>query len=517
MTNADRYGLKLSLTVALGGFLMGFDASVISGVVSAIEDEFQLTKIQLGWSVASLTLAATFAMLISGSLSDRFGRRAVLRVAAASFAVSAILSAFAPTFEWLVIARMLGGFGVGAALIIAPIYIAEISPSEKRGKLVSLNQLNIVVGITAAFFSNYIILKLSLAEEGMIPAAEAWRWMLGFEAIPAVIYLVALVFVPESPRWLVRQGKSEDALKVLAKTCGHEVAVAELSAESHEQRSQSLFRSWRSLFTPALTLVLTIGVVIGIIQQLTGINAVFFYAPIIFELSGVATDTAFLQAVLVGVINLVFTLLAIRFIDSLGRRVLLLVGLTGISISMLLLSFSFGSATYKLNTNILQKLEAEQRALPEVVELSVKTYDSDVEFRRVISSALGEAFYKANESEIIKNAVDINAWLVITGILGFVAFFAMSLGPVMWVLFSEIFPNQLRAVAISFVGLINSATSFGVQLLFPWELENLGNSVTFLIYGVVAIVGLIFVAKYLPETKQKTLEQIEKELVPIST
>jgi len=467
MTSNMRFTIRVALTVALGGFLMGFDASVISGVVSFIEPQFELTKFELGWAVASLTLTATLAMMISGPLSDRFGRRPVLKVAALLFAASAVASAVAPDYITLVIARMLGGFGVGAALIIAPMYIAEIAPPAVRGRMVSFNQLNIVIGISAAYFSNYLILSLGQSDlawaQTLMLSEWSWRWMLGVEALPAVFYFLALFFVPESPRWLVMQNKDEDALEVMEQVSGREQAEAEL----HEVR-QSLVAeadlekaSFRELFHPTMKLVLTIGIAIAILQQITGINSVFFYAPMIFEQSGIGTDAAFMQAVLVGVVNLVFTVLAIMLIDKIGRRPLLGVGLTVIAVCMLLLAYGFGSATY---------------------------------------SPSGEL-------------IEMNASLILIGILGFVAGFAISLGPVMWVLFSELFPNRVRGIAISFVGLINSAVSFGVQLVFPWELENFGPSTTFLIYGLFAIAGLVFVMRILPETKGRSLEQLEAELV----
>jgi len=453
-----RYAIRVALTVALGGFLMGFDASVISGVVTFIEPEFDLTKIELGWAVASLTLTASLAMMVSGPLSDRLGRRPLLKIAAALFAVSAVASALAPSFVALVAARMLGGFGVGAALIIAPMYIAEIAPAAIRGRMVSFNQLNIVVGISAAFFTNYLILRLG---QSNIAWAEAlrlgewnWRWMLGVEALPATFYFLALFAVPESPRWLLMNGKDEGARRVFERVSDSvqaEANVRAVKASLHAEQSQGR-ATLRELFRPAMRLVLVIGVLVAILQQITGINSVFFYAPMIFEQSGIGTDASFLQAVLVGLVNLVFTVLAILFIDRLGRRPLLGAGLTGIAACMLLLAYGFGAA-------------------------------------------------------------DMNPTLILVGILGFVASFAISLGPVMWVLFSELFPNRVRGLAISFVGLINSAVSFLVQLIFPWELENLGNSLTFLIYGLFAIVGLILVMRLLPETKGKSLEELETELV----
>jgi SP family arabinose:H+ symporter-like MFS transporter len=221
---STRFTVRVALIVALGGFLMGFDASVISGVVGFIEVDFALSKIQLGWSVASLTLTATIAMMVAGPLSDRMGRRPVLKIAAALFGVSAVASAIAPDFLFLVIARMVGGFGVGAALIIAPVYIAEIAPPELRGRMVSFNQLNIVLGISIAFFSNYLILSLGQSDlalaETMRFGEWGWRWMLGIETLPAVLYLFALMFVPESPRWLAMHGREDEALQVLEKVCG---------------------------------------------------------------------------------------------------------------------------------------------------------------------------------------------------------------------------------------------------------------------------------------------------------
>jgi sugar porter (SP) family MFS transporter len=467
MTPGTRYTVRVALTVALGGFLMGFDASVISGVVGFIEPEFELSKIELGWAVASLTLTSTIAMMLAGPVSDRYGRRPVLKVAALLFMVSAVASAMAPDYMTLVAARMLGGFGVGAALIIAPMYIAEIAPPDIRGRMVSFNQLNIVIGISVAYFSNYLILSLGHSDLAWAQALRFedwnWRWMLGVEALPAIFYLFALMFVPESPRWLIMHGKDEKALGVMEQVSGREAAEMELAAvhASIEKEAGEERAPFMELFRPAMKLVMTIGIAVAILQQITGINAVFFYAPLIFEQSGIGTDAAFMQAVLVGIVNLVFTVLAIVLIDRLGRRPLLGFGLTVIAACMLLLAYGFGSATYTPGGEL----------------------------------------------------VEINATLILIGILGFVAGFAISLGPVMWVLFSELFPNRVRGLAISFVGLINSAVSFTVQLVFPWELENLGNSTTFLIYGLFAIVGLVIVMKLLPETKGKSLEQLEAELV----
>jgi sugar porter (SP) family MFS transporter len=518
MNPSTRYTVKTALIVALGGFLMGFDASVISGVVGFIEPEFSLSKIELGWSVASLTLTATLAMMVAGPLSDRLGRLPVLKIAAVLFTISALVCAIAPSFAVLVAARMLGGFGVGAALIIAPMYIAEMAPPRLRGRMVSFNQLNIVLGISAAFFSNYLILRFGKSDlawaEALGLGAWNWRWMLGLEALPALFYFLALYAVPESPRWLVMRGRVAEARAILARVGGGEQADADLKAMADSLQSQAGQdrASIGDLFKPAMKLVLAIGISVAILQQITGINAVFFYAPTIFEQSGIGTDAAFMQAVLVGLVNLAFTVLAIALIDKLGRRPLLGVGVAGIAVCMLLLSYGFGSATYTIGSDAAASLpqDIDRAALQPLLD---QTFDSDVDFRQAVTAAVGADVYQSHQSAFVSAAISMNPTLILIGILGFVASFAMSLGPVMWVLFSELFPNRIRGIAISFVGLINSAVSFTVQLVFPWELQNLGNSVTFLVYGVFAVIGLVVVMKLLPETKGRSLEELELVLV----
>jgi sugar porter (SP) family MFS transporter len=512
--NNRLYIIRTALIVALGGFLMGFDASVISGVVGFIETDFALTKLQLGWAVSSLTLASTLAMMLAGPLADRYGRRPMLFLAAALYAISAIASAVAPTFDFLVVARMIGGLGVGASLIIAPMYIAEISPSAMRGQMVSFNQLNIVVGISVAFFTNYLILQLADAPSGLGPAlgiaGNEWRWMLGLETLPAILYFVGLFFVPRSPRWLIQHGRPQEALPIMAMAVGGVAATQELAEiEKAIQNEASTAKTpLRELFSPALRLVLTIGAVVGILQQITGINAVFFYAPTIFEQSGIGTDAAFAQAVLVGLVNLAFTVVAILFIDRLGRRPLLIAGLIGITLSMGLLSYGFSEATYTLPAS----------AAVEGVDLAPlagQTFDSDVAFKAALVETLGVDAAAENESGLLTQAISMNPLLILFGILGFVASFAVSLGPVMWVLFSELFPMRVRGLAISFVGLINSAVSFLVQLVFPWELDALGGATTFLVFGLFAAAGLVFVWRVVPETKGKTLEELEAQLVRV--
>jgi len=512
------YTVRVALIVALGGFLMGFDASVISGVVRFIEPYFSLSKIQLGWAVACLTLIATITMLVAGPISDKIGRKKVLTYAAVLFAISAITSALATEFWFFIVARMIGGIGVGASLIIAPMYIAEISPPKSRGRLVSFNQLNIVIGISVAFFSNYLILKLTNSDASWVKSlnidSQAWRYMLGVEAIPAILYFAFLFFVPRSPRWLALKGFEEKALAIMKKASGEEIALEEFKAikDSIASNAQKSKANIKELFKPAMKLVMIIGIVIAITQQITGINAVFFYAPMIFEQSGVGVDASFSQAIFVGLTNLVFTIVAMWLIDKLGRKPLLMIGLIGIVISMSVIGMAFKSATYSLDREKITALD--KKVMNEKLYLfEDKTFESDKEIRQEIAKVFGNDINKNQENAIITKAININSTLVLFGIIAFVASFACSLGPVMWVLFSELFPNRLRGLAISFAGTINSAFSFLVQLVFPWELENIGNSNTFFLYGIFAIIGLIVLKIYLPETKGKSLEELEKILV----
>lgn len=448
MTGPDRYVLRTVLIVALGGFLFGFDVSVIAGVIDFVEKEFSLSKLEVGWAVASLTLTATLSIMFAGPLADRYGRRGLLRAAAVVFTVSALMSASATDFTLLVAARLLSGLGVGAALVVAPMYIAEISTAATRGRLVSVNQLYVVLGISAAFFSNYLILQMGDSE------GWTWRWMLGIGAVPSILFFALLFAVPESPRWLAMHGRLDGARRVLLRAHGEMLAESEL-AEVRASLAQELGKpdvSPRELLAPRLRRVLIIGLVVGVLQQITGINAVFFYAPVIFQNAGASADAAFLQAVYVGLVNLVFTVVAILLIDRLGRRPLLMGGTAGIALSMGLMAWGFRGA-------------------------------------------------------------QVNEGLVLLGTLAFVASFAVSLGPIMWVLLSEIFPNRVRGLAISCVGLVNSAVSFLVQLLLPWELQNLGNCWPWLIYGAFALLGVLFIARLVPETRGRSLEELEDSLV----
>lgn len=516
MLRTDRKALTYAAIIAMGGFLFGFDAAVISGVVRFITPLFDLDDWQIGLVVSAPTLAAIVAALTVGPIADQVGRKKVMLTLALLYTISATASAIAPDINTLIIARFIGGLAFGT-LMLAPIYIAELAPARLRGRMVSVNQLNIVIGFSAAYFANYFLLQASQSDASWVASVQldtyAWRWMLGLEAIPAAVYFFAMLAVPESPRWLVLHGHKTEARKILDKITPLERIESKLSeiAASAHGATEPLFRRVGQLFRPELRLILVIGLIAGVAQQISGINSVYFYAPTIFEQSGVGTNAAFAQATYIGIINVVFTLIAMMTIDRFGRRPLMILGLAGVTISMSIAAYGFHQARYELPVDAATTLAAELE-LTGLQQLGGIRFESDLEYKRAIVEAVGNSALRANEAALIQAAVQMNPKIVLVGILGFVASFAFSLGPVMWVLFSEIFPNAIRGICMSVMGVINSGISFGVQFIFPWQLSNLGTAATFFLYGVFATICLVLIAWLLPETRGRTLEELELEL-----
>lgn len=502
----------IAFVVSLGGFLFGFDAGIISGVMSFAGPEFDLNEIQSGWVVSSPSFAAMFAMLFSGRLSDILGRKKLLIFVALFYAISAVFSAYSSSYEMIYIARMIGGLAFGAALVLAPIYIAEIATAKNRGKLVTLQQLNIVFGFFAAFLSNYFFNKYNTIDNSFLNDSTVWRWMLGVEFFPAIIYFIFLFFIPKSPRWLFMIGKHKHAKEILINLHGEKLGLEEmLSIEKAANLDQNKSKlNVKDLFNKSLRFVLIVGLVIGVLQQITGINAVYFYATSIFKQTGIGTDASFSSGVLLSTISVIFTFVAIYLIDRMGRRPLLLIGTAGISLSLLLCSYGFNQATYQLkqaNIDAFEFINSNDLSL-----LSDKVYNSDVEFKTEVKKILGNQVYSKNDGEILESATNINATLILIGILGFIACFAFSLGPVMWVLLSELYPIKYRGLAIGVIAFINSLISSLVQLIFPWELSNLGNALTFFIFGSISLIGFFVLLKILPETKGKSLEELELKI-----
>lgn len=520
MTNKT-YSVLISLIVALGGFLLGFDSAVISGATPFYRETFGLNSgsMLIGFSVSSLILGAIMGNIMAGKLADRFGRRKILMFTAMLFAISAISTALAFNITSFLAARIVGGLGVGMAILIAPMYIAEIAPRKLRGTLVTFNQLNIVLGISAAYFSNYYF-QQTIADFDL-----KWRVMLGVEAIPALIYLFLLIFVPRSPRWLMQKGNEAEAKLVLVKIHGQAqslVEFAEIQKSLNEEINKERAR-WSDVFSKRMKTVLVIGFGIAFFQQITGINAIFYYAPMIFEMAGGGKDAAFMQAAILGVTNVVMTVVAMFLIDSLGRKPLLYIGATGICISLAIVGLSFYQAKYNIDANTMKALieEVSEMDTPsyhlsnikKLAQLEGNMFENEVDFFNLVKNVVGQDTYNSYKEIILKHSISISSIWVLVGLLLFVASFAISMGPVMWTLLSEIFPNKLRGLAISIMGFWNSIVSFSVATIFPVQLEYLGSSTTYLIFSFFGLLTLLFVWRFVPETKGVSLEELESKLI----
>lgn len=498
------YTIFISFIVALGGFLLGFDSAVISGAINGITVYFEMSDWELGFSVGCVIFGAMAGNITAGPLSDKYGRKKILIITAILFTVSATWSALATTYTTFIIARIIGGVGIGGAILIAPIYIAEVAPPKLRGSLVSLNQLNIVLGISVAYFSNYFLKDL----EG-----ESWRWMLGVEAIPAFIYFLALFTVPRSPRWLIQKLKLvEIAEKTLIKIGGKDYALSTIEEIQRGIAKKEEKGTFSQLFNSRMRTIIIIAFGIAFFQQITGINAIFYYAPTIFEQAGGSTDSSFLQAIVVGLTNLVFTLVAIRLIDRLGRKPLLIIGTATMAIALSMATLAFNNASYNINQATIEKVEKVEIKVA-LESLQGMSFNSQNELFNSLEPLLNEHQLLEFKRSEVKNFITIDATLVLIAILLYVAAFAISLGPVMWTLLSEIFPGNIKGIAISVVGFFNSLVSYTVTQFFPWELTNLGPTLTFAIYAVMAILSLLFVMKFVIETKGKSLEEIEELLI----
>jgi sugar porter (SP) family MFS transporter len=519
--NKKTYTIFISLIVALGGFLLGFDSAVISGATPFYRETFGLNSgsMLIGFSVSSLILGAIIGNIIAGKLADLFGRRRILMFTATLFTISALATAFAFDIISFLVARIIGGFGVGMAILVAPMYIAEIAPRHLRGTLVTFNQLNIVLGISIAYFSNYYF-QQTIADYDL-----KWRVMLGVEAVPALLYLVFLFLVPRSPRWLMQQNKAEEAIGVLRRIHGQAQAIVEFKEIDHslKENINKEKARWSEVFSTRMKTVLIIGFGIAFFQQITGINAIFYYAPMIFEMAGGGKDAAFLQAAILGVTNVVMTIVAMFLIDKLGRKPLLYIGATGIFISLAIVGISFQQAKYTIDENSMKTLVEEVQSMgttaaheENVKSLSVlkgKYFSNETEFFSFVKQQVGQDTYNSFKEIILKHSISINSIWVLIGLIMFVASFAISMGPVMWTLLSEIFPNKLRGLAISIMGFWNSIVSFSVATVFPVQLEYLGSSNTYLIYSLFGLLTLIFVWRFIPETKGKSLEELEAKLI----
>jgi len=439
--DGDRFVYVVSALAALNGLLFGFDTGIISGAFLFIQDSFVMSPLVEGIIVSGAMAGAAAGAAVGGQLADRLGRRRLILIAAIVFFIGSFTMAVAPNVPVLVAGRLIDGVAIGFASIVGPLYISEIAPPAIRGGLTSLNQLMVTTGILLSYFVNY-----AFADAG------AWRWMLGAGMVPAVVLAIGILKMPESPRWLFEHGRKDEARAVLKRTRsgGVEEELGEIE-ETVETQSET---GVRDLLAPWLRPALVVGLGLAVFQQITGINAVIYYAPTILESTGLGNVASILATVGIGTINVVMTVVAIMLVDRVGRRRLLLVGVGGM-----------------------------------VATLAV----------------LGTVFYLPGLGGGLGIIATISLML-------FVSFFAIGLGPVFWLLISEIYPLSVRGSAMGVVTVANWGANLLVSLTFPVLTDGVGTSATFWLFGLCSLVGLLFVYRFVPETKGRTLEAIEDDL-----
>lgn len=451
------YLWTIALVAAMGGLLFGYDWVVIGGARQFYESYFHLTSEQLiGWANGCALLGCFVGSLIAGYAGERFGRRRVLLASAILFAISSALTGWSYSFSSFVFWRIVGGAAIGLSSNMSPLYIAEISPADVRGRLVSLNQFAIVIGILLAQIANWQIARPIPDRMSRLAFLQSWnvqygwRWMFCAVVAPAVIFTITSFFIPESPRWLLTKGKKALACDVLTRIGGHSYALEEVSnIQKVLDFEAGMKTSWREIRMPGIRKIVLIGVTLAVLQQWTGINILFNYAAEVYRSAGYGQNDIFLNIVITGTINLIFTVVAMLIVDRIGRRPMMLYGCLGIGLSHLL---------------------------------------------------AGVAYHAGWHGRPV---------LLLT--LSAIACYALTLAPVTWVLISEIFPNRIRSQGVSIAVCALWLSSFALTYTFPWIDQKLGSSGTFLGYGGICIVGAVFVYFFVPETKGQTLEQIESK------
>ncbi len=438
----SKTAFRAAVVASLGGFLFGFDTAVISGVERSIQQLWMLADFAHGFTVASALIGTVLGSLLAGWPAEKFGRKKVLQAIGLIYLVTSLATALTSSWEVFVLFRFIGGIGVGASSVVGPMYISEIAPAHSRGRLVALFQFNVVSGILIAFVSNYLLFGV---------ADDAWRWMLGVQAFPALIFFVMVFKVPESPRWLVKNNSVGEAKRVFDEVgeANSEIAIQTIQESLHMEKGMKKESVFNGKYNKPIIYV----VALAMFNQLSGINAIMYYAPRIFEMTGLAKDTALMQAVSIGATNMIFTLLAISVIDKFGRKTLLLIGSAGMVLFL---------------------------------------------------GLVARAFYTH----------DFGGYAVMFYLVGFIAFFAFSQGAVIWVFMSEIFPNKVRSQGQTLGSFTHWIMAAIISWTFPVLAESSENGgfYSFLLFAVMMFVHGIFVWKVLPETKGKSLEGIQREL-----
>jgi len=442
--NHSNYVYRCTFVAAIGGLLFGYDTAVIAGAIGFIQQKYQLSPAMMGWIASCALIGCVIGAAVGGIMSDWIGRKKVLVISGILFAVSSIGIIIPLDLYYFVFFRLIGGVGIGIASMVVSMYISEIAPPAIRGRLISINQLGIVTGILIIFFVNAYIASLN-NESWTIDTG--WRYMFGSGIIPSVIFILLLLFVPESPRWLAQKSRWSEVAIVLNKLNKPDEAAAELEAIRISVHGET--GSFSELWKPGLRIVTFIGITLAFFSQITGINAIMYYAPEIFKATGDGVKSALLQTIVIGVVNIVATVVAILYVDKLGRKLMLMIGSAGMAIFLAL---------------------------------------------------IGGFFYM----DMTKG------YWVMLSILGYISFFGISLGPLTFVVVAEIFPNRVRAKAISLAILTLWLSTFTVSLVFPAFLKLLGGACTFWLFTGFSVVSFLFIWKIVPETKGKTLEEIEQ-------
>ncbi|MEO5650395.1 MAG: sugar porter family MFS transporter [Ginsengibacter sp.] len=443
-THSLKYVYQCTFVAAVGGLLFGYDTAVVAGAIGFIQQKYELSPAMTGWAASCALIGCMVGSMFAGAMSDRWGRKKVLLISGIAFALSSLGIMLPLDLSWYIIFRFIGGIGIGIASMLAPMYISELAPANIRGRLISIYQLGIVVGILLIYFVNAAIAGLHNEAWNV---DYGWRWMFGSGIIPSIVFIVLLFLVPESPRWLAQKNRWREAEDILTKVNGEGTAKEEMENIREALGMQKV--SFSKLLKPGLRTALIIGVILSILSQITGINVIMYYAPEIFKSTGDGSASALLQTVLVGGINVLMTLVAIKYVDKLGRRKLLLIGAAGMGACL---------------------------------------------------AMVGYAFYSGN----------VQGYWVLAGILLYISFFAISLGPLTFVVVAEIFPTHIRGRAMSVAIFFLWLSVYIVSQTFPMLLESIGSAYTFWIYMIMSFIAFLFVYKYIPETKGKTLEEIEK-------
>ncbi len=462
-TNNNLYIILVACVATLGGFLFGFDSGVINGTVKGIEKAFNASDLGSGFNVASMLLGCAVGAYFAGTLADRFGRKTMLIISSILFLVSAWGSGIAMASTEFIVYRIIGGLAVGAASVMAPAYIAEIAPAEYRGSLATVQQIAIIFGLFSSFLSNYFLAGLSGSAENVLwMSFETWRWMFWVELIPAATFLIALLFIPESPRFLVASQKKDRALKVLSTLYGDQQGAEKLeeidqslAKDHHKPTLSDLYDKTLGRIRP----IVWVGLGLATFQQLVGINVVFYYGAVLWQAVGFGESDALLINVVSGGLSIGAVLVSLALVDKIGRKPILMIGSIGMSITLALVVVAFTTGSLD-SENTLQ-----------------------------LSDNMG--------------------MLALVAANLYVVFFNFSWGPVMWVMLGEMFPNQLRGSGLAVSGLAQWVANFAITLTFPIMLVSIGLAAAYSFYTVCAIISIFFVAKYVYETKGKELEQME--------